>query len=78
MSASDGRKMASFIRCETTAFAPLACLLHRHAALQPPPPRLLALAAAADSVVASGTLGVDSVAAAAVRAAEPLMTADNL
>jgi hypothetical protein len=38
----------------------------------------LALAAAADSVVASGTLGVDSVAAAAVRAAEPLMTSDDL
>lgn len=70
--------MASLIRCETTAFAPLACLLHRHAALQPPPPRLPLLAAAADSVVAGGTLGVDSVAAAAVREAEPLMISDDL
>ena len=70
--------MASFIRCETTAFAPLACLLHRHAALQPPPPRLPALAAAVDSIVTGGSLGVNSVAAAAVRAAEPLMTSDDL
>jgi hypothetical protein len=46
--------------------------------LQPPPPRLPLLAAAADSVVAGGTLGVDSVAAAAVREAEPLMISDDL
>ncbi len=56
---------------EHTAFAPLARLLHKHAALQPPPPPLPPITPAAGT--AGGTAPVDGVAAAAVQAAEALL-----